>query len=100
MSMTDPALDRLLRRRDPNGLPLDRDFTLVRVVEPVEDAHERRLPGAVLAEQRVHLSVAQIEIDVVVREDAWKLLRYPAELEHDRSVAHRRRDSTDLWWRA
>ena len=38
------------------------------VVEPVEDVHQRRLAGAVLAEQRVHLAAAEVEVDVVVRE--------------------------------
>ena len=57
------------------GLPADLDLALVRVVEPVEDVHQRRLAGAVLAEQRVHLALAQVEVDVVVgddaRESAW-----------------------------
>ena len=50
------------------GLPLIADLALVRVVEPVEDVHQRRLAGAVLAEQRVHLASAEVEVDVVVRE--------------------------------
>ena len=74
--------------------PLIEDLALVRVVEPVEDAHERRLAGAVLAEQRVHLAVAQVEVDVVVREHARKLLRDPVELEDDGRLAHRARDSS------
>ena len=64
----DPARDRLLRRRHPDGLALDQDLALVGVVEAVEDVHERRLPGAVLAEQRMHLAAAEVEVDVVVRE--------------------------------
>ncbi len=66
----DPALDRLLRRVDPHRLAVAQDLALVRVVEPVEDAHERRLAGAVLAEQRVYLALPEVEVDVVVREDA------------------------------
>ena len=52
-----------------HGLAVDQDLALVRAVEPVEDVHERRLAGAVLAEERVHLAAAEVEVDVVVRED-------------------------------
>ena len=55
----DPVLDRFLRRVDPDRLALDEDLALVGVVEAVEDAHQGRLAGAVLAEQRVHLPCAR-----------------------------------------
>ncbi len=58
--------------------PFDEDLALVRVVEAVEDAHQRRLAGAVLPEQRVHLAGPEVEVDVVVGEDARELLRDPA----------------------
>ncbi len=51
-------------------------------VEPVEDVHQRRLAGAVLAEERVHFALAELEVDVVVGDDAGELLRDPAHLEH------------------
>jgi hypothetical protein len=54
----DAALDRVVRRRDPHGLAVQEDLALVRVVEPVEDVHQRRLASSVLAEQRVHLAAA------------------------------------------
>ena len=76
-----------------HGLALDEDLALVRVVEPVEDVHQRGLAGAVLAEQRMHLACAEVEVDVVVREDAREVLRDAAQLEYDRTVAHPRRDS-------
>ena len=53
----DARLDRVVRRAEPHRLALDRDLALVRVVEPVEDVHQRRLAGAVLAEERVHLAL-------------------------------------------
>ena len=59
-------------------LAVDQDLALVRLVEPVEDVHQRRLAGAVLAEQRVHLALAQVEVDAVVRDDAGEPLRDPA----------------------
>ena len=64
------------------GLPLIQDLALVGVVEAVDDVHQRRLAGAVLAEQRVHLALAQVEVDAVVRDDAGEALRDPAKLEN------------------
>ncbi len=49
-------------------LAVQPDLALVRVVEPVEDVHERRLAGAVLAEERMHLALGELEVDLVVRE--------------------------------
>ena len=73
------------------GLPFEQDLALVGCVEPVEDVHQRRLAGAVLAQQRVHLAAAQVEVDVVVGEHAREPLGDPAELE-ERRVGHRSRD--------
>ena len=69
-------------------LPFDQDLALVRPVEAVEDVHQRRLARAVLAEQRVHLALAQVEVDVVVRDDAREPLRDAPHLE-DRGGFHR-----------
>ena len=52
------------------GLPLTRISPSSGPVEAVEDVHQRRLAGAVLAEQRVHLAAPQVEVDAVVRDDA------------------------------
>ena len=87
----DPVLDRGLRGAERDALAFDPDLALVRVVEPVEDVHERRLAGAVLAEERVHLAPAQVEVDVVVGEDAGEPLRDPPELERGRLFGHRLR---------
>src|SRR3712207_7482041 len=48
--------------------------SLVGCVEAVEDVHQRRLAGAVLAEERVHLALAEVEVDAVVRDDAGETL--------------------------
>ena len=80
----DPAGDRLLRGAHAHGLPVDQDLALVRVVEPVQDVHQRRLAGAVLPEQRVHLAAPEVEVDVVVGDDAWKALGDPPKLEDGR----------------
>jgi hypothetical protein len=71
----DPALDRVLRRAERDALAVEDDLTLVGLREPVEDVHQRRLAGAVLAEQRVNLAAAKVEVDVVVGDGAGKDLR-------------------------
>src|SRR5262249_24586258 len=75
--------DRILGRRERDGLPVEQDLALVWPVQAVEDVHQRRLAGAVLAQQGVHLAALQVEIDVVVRDDAGKALRDPPELEDE-----------------
>ena len=39
---------------------------------PGNDVDKRRLAGAVLAEQRMHLPPAEIEVHRIQRENAWK----------------------------
>ena len=76
--------DRGVRRVDRERLPVQEHLALVGLVEPVEDVHQRRLARAVLAEERVHLALAEVEVDRVVREDAREALRDAAELEDGR----------------
>ena len=78
----DAVLDRRLGRAELGRLAVDPDLALVRLVEAVDDVHQRRLAGAVLAEQRVHLALAQVEVDAVVRDDAGEALRDPTKLEN------------------
>ena len=77
----DPAADRVLRGAEADALALEQDLALVGPVEPVDDVHQRRLAGAVLAEEGVHLARDEVEVDVVVREDARELLGDAAQLE-------------------
>src|SRR5207244_492385 len=42
----DAGLDRIARRAEVDGLPVQEDVAAVSVVEPVQDVHERRLAGA------------------------------------------------------
>ena len=85
----DPVPDRVLRGVERHGLAADKDLALVVPVEAVEDVHQRRLAGAVLPQQRVHLPAAEVEVDVVVGDDAREALRDPAELEDPVLVRHR-----------
>src|SRR5205814_2785684 len=82
-----PRVDRVARRRERDRLPVQPDLAGVRAVEPVQDVHQRRLARAVLPEQRVHFAAPHVERDVVVGDDAWKLLADPLHLE-DEVVGH------------
>ena len=57
------------------GSPCDLDGALVGLVHAGEDLHQRRLAGAVLADQAVHLAGAQLEVGVrastVCRRSSW-----------------------------
>src|SRR5262249_5604202 len=77
----EPVLDRVLGPRERGAPAIDQDLALVRPVEAVEDLHERRLAGAVLADEGVDLALADGEVDAVVREDAREALRDAAHLD-------------------
>ena len=66
---------------DRHRLAVHEDLALVGVGQAVEDVHQGRLPGAVLAEQRVDLAGPHVEVDVVVGEHAGIALRDPAHLD-------------------
>ena len=68
----EPGRDRVARRAEGDGRPVEQDLAGVRPVEPGQDVHQRALAGAVLAEQRVDLARAQVEVDLVVGDDAGK----------------------------
>jgi hypothetical protein len=68
-------------RGDLGRLSVHADLALVRAVQPVEDRHQRRLAGPVLAQQGVNLTLPQIEVDPVVRDDRTEPLGYSAEFE-------------------
>ena len=69
-TMLMPRGDRVGRAGDPDRLAVEEDLALVGRGQPVQDVHEGRLAGAVLAEQRVDLARADVEVDAVVRDDA------------------------------
>ena len=66
----DPRVERVARGVEMHELAVELDLPLVRAVEAREDVRERRLAGAVLSEQRVHLAGAGLERHIVVRDDA------------------------------
>ena len=77
----DAARDRVGGAADRDGFPVQRDLTLVGRGQPVQDVHQGRLPGAVLAEQRVDLARPHVEVDRIVCDDARISLRDAAHLQ-------------------
>ncbi len=59
----------LLVEADDRGA-VDLDGAAVRLIHARDQVHERRLAGAVLADQRVHLAAPDLERDVIDRTDA------------------------------
>ena len=73
-----------------DGLPVQQDLPGVRPGQPVEDVHERRLAGAVLAQQGVDLAGLDVEVDAVVGDHARVALGDAAHLQRRRADALRR----------
>ena len=77
----DPQRDRVAGRGDLHLVASDEDPPAVRRVHAVQHPHERGLAGAVLSDQRMHLTRAQLEIHLVVGEHTGESLR--DVIEHD-----------------
>jgi hypothetical protein len=88
MHHRDPGVERVAGRVELDAFPEELDLALVRAVETGEDVRERRLPGAVLTQQRVDLPGCCLEVDMVVRDDSGKPLRDSPQ--RDRSRGRRR----------
>ncbi len=83
----DAVADRLARRADAHGLAVDADFACVGFVEAVEDRHQRRLAGAVLADDAVDDAALDDEIDVLVGVDRAEALVDADQLDRGRGSA-------------
>ena len=62
-------------------LAIDEDLAGIGLVQARQDVHERRLAGAVLAEQAEHLATVCLDRDLVVCEHAGKPFRDVAQLK-------------------
>src|SRR5579872_6568373 len=82
MDQHDPLALGLLDAIDPNRLAINQDVALVGGQHAAENLHERRLAGAVLADDGQDLAALQMQAYAVQGLDAWKRLRYPLRLEH------------------
>src|SRR6266536_4611056 len=106
----------LARVRDGERLALEPELAAVCVVDPRDDLDQRRLAGAVVADDRVHLVVGEREVPVAKRDEAAEVLLDSLRLEqrllvgrgrrrcHERvcgspllSVAYRRESATTLY---
>jgi hypothetical protein len=83
----DPRGDRIARGRERHGPAVDGDGALVGLLHPVEDLHERRLAGAVLTDDRVHVAALDGDVDVAVGHDTREPLGDAAQLHGRRGVA-------------
>ena len=102
----DAAGDGVGRGREGDLLAVDRDGALVRLLHAVEDLHQGRLAGAVLADEGVDGALAHGEVDVVVGHDAGESLGDAGEFDGghltvDRRVGRRAAGRVDgaLSWR-
>jgi hypothetical protein len=75
MHHRDSGIERVAGGAELDAFPGELDLALVRTVETGEDVRERRLPRAVLTQQRVDLARGSLEVDVVIRDDSGKPLR-------------------------
>ena len=73
--------DRVPRGAERHRPPVDEDLPGIGLVQPVEDVHQRALPGAVLAEEGMDLAGREGEVDAVVGDDAGEPLDDAAELD-------------------
>ena len=78
----------MIRARDLHALPVEDDLAGIFGHRPAQDLDQGRLPGAVLAEQDVHLTPHELQRDVVERDDARELLADAAHLQDRRLLVH------------
>ena len=85
----DAALDRVARGDGGELALADADAAAVGGVHAGDDLDERRLAGAVLAEERVHLAGEDVEVDVLEDADAGEGLRDAGERDEGGHLAPR-----------
>ncbi len=63
-------------------LAAEEQAALVGLLEAADDLHQRRLAGAVVAEQPQHLALAQVQAEVAQRDDGPEALRDVLDAQH------------------
>ncbi len=96
----DPAGGRLPRGERGDGLPADRDRAGVGDERAGGDVHQRRLAGAVLAEDRVHLAGQHAHRDVGQGRDAAEVLGDAGHLQRGRACRRDRRSGHQVLLRS
>ena len=84
----DAEVHRVLRPRDVDLLALEEDLAGIRAVNARDRLDQRRLAGAVVADERRHLAAVHVEVDVGECLDRAEGLRDVAELEEWSVVGH------------
>ena len=74
MHHADAERDGVIGRLDRRRLAADADLAAVGLVEAVEDRHQRRLAGAVLADNAVDGAARDLQIDVAIGAHGAKTL--------------------------
>ncbi len=77
----DPELGRVLRPVDRDRLAVEDDLAAVGRVDAGDALDQRRLAGAVVADEGHHLTRPHLEVDVGERMHRAEVLRYAAKLE-------------------
>ena len=77
------------RRGERNVCAIDRERALVGLHVAGQDADQRRLAGAVLSHQRVHLAAAQVQRDIAQRPHGRVVLADPFRRDDGRIGRHR-----------
>jgi hypothetical protein len=86
----DPVLLRVPRRGEAQRLAVQAQRPFIGHVHAAHDLHQRRLAGAVLAADRMHLAAADIEAHALQRDDIEEALGHAAQAEQGRRGVVRR----------
>jgi hypothetical protein len=68
-----PIRNGIMGGGDRFQLAIDLDFTFIGLIQPEEDIHQGRFASAIFPQKSVNFTFLQIEIDVIVCENARKL---------------------------
>ena len=82
----DAHFDGSLRRSGTDGLALEEDLARVHLIDAGQALDQRRLTGAVLAQQGVHFAGAEREVHLVQRLDAGELDLDPPHFQQFRQM--------------
>ena len=78
----DAEIERRAGSGSVTGLPPKRDRAGAGLVDAGENLHQRRLAGAVVADQRDHFAGVHVELDVGQGRDRAEVLRDAAQAQH------------------
>ncbi len=85
----DAGADRRLAVKDLHRLALDADLAAIGLVEAVEDRHQRRLAGAILADDAVDRALLYLKRNVLVGFHRSEALGNADEFDGQRRFASR-----------